>query len=135
MVTGHFDPFHDLHLDYIEQAAKYGDWLMCVVSSDRQVLLKKGKVNIPEDARRRTVDLILWGLRLDHVTVVNTWDTDASIAEALRHLCPDVLCRGGDKALADMAPPERQACDDLGIKIIHTVFKADRHGSQMINWR
>ncbi len=136
MVSGHFDPFHDMHLDYFEQAAVYGDELICIVSSDRQLLMKKGKVNIPEEGRRRIVDLVLRGIGwLPHETVINVWDADGLITDAIRFWRPQILCRGGDKTLDDMALPEPRACDDLGIKIIPTVFKADRHGSQMVDWR
>ena len=47
MVSGYFDSFHDAHLDYIKQAMGCADFLICIVASDKQVIMKKGKVNIP----------------------------------------------------------------------------------------
>ena len=134
MISGHFDPFHDGHLDYIEQAMPYGDFLICVVSSDQQLLMKKGIVNIPEEGRQCIVHLILRGLGIPALVVLNTWDTQTTlVAEALQQLKPDIFCRGGDKTLADMPLEERKVCEDLGILIVHTEFRINRHGSEMLH--
>ena len=53
MISGYFDPFHYAHLDFIKKSHEYGDWLVCVVASDEQAILKKGVVNEPEDERHR----------------------------------------------------------------------------------
>ena len=130
MISGHFDPFTHGHLSYIKQAK--GDMLLCVVSSDSQLLMKKGKVNVPEKHRLEIMDIILTGLGLPHVTVLNIWDKDTTlVAEALRFLQPAIFFRGGDKTIEDMPPEERQVCDDLGIKILHAKLEYDVHGANM----
>lgn len=130
MVSGHFDVVHQGHLSYLEQAGKCGDFIVCVVSADHQVIKKKGKVSIPEQHRARMVDLILSGLQIPHKTVINIWDKDTTlVAEAIRSLRPDIFCRGGDKVLADMPLEERQACEECGIRIVHGTLEHDIHGS------
>ena len=129
MISGHFDPFTDAHLDYIFQAMNYGSYMVCVVSSDKQLEMKKGKVNIPAVGRVRILDLILTGLHLQHRAVVNMFDEDTTlVANALRWWDPDIFCRGGDKTLDTMPPGERAVCDEFGIKIVHAEFRIDRHG-------
>ncbi len=132
MVSGHFDPFHDMHLDYIEQAAAMGGYLVCVVSSDKQLLAKKGVVHIPEENRRRIVDLVLRGLGIAHETLINGFDIETTlVADALRSLKPNIFCRGGDKTPEDMPEDEFKACLEYHIDIQYAEFKVDRHGSRM----
>ncbi|KKN63740.1 hypothetical protein LCGC14_0498440 [marine sediment metagenome] len=133
MVSGHFDPLHDGHLSYLKQAIAHGDAILCVVSSDAQLMMKKGNVNIPQRGRSNIVRLILEGMRVLNVVVVNQWDKETTlVAEALRVLKPAVFFRGGDKTIEDMPPEERQVCDELGIEIRHAVLEHDRHGARMV---
>lgn len=132
MVSGHFDPFHDLHLDYIEQAIAMGDFLICIISSDEQLFKKKGKVDIPAIKRKRILDLILTGLGSKFYSIVNTLDEDTTlVAEALDALQPNIFCRGGDKNIEDIPPEELAACNKHGIEIKHAQFRENRHGSRM----
>ena len=132
MISGHFDPFHDMHLDYIEQAATLGDYLICVVSSDKQLRKKKGIVHIPEENRRWIIDLILIGLGIEHKVLINTFDSNTMcVAEALKELKPDIFCRGGDKSEENFPPEEKQVCMDYDIRVWYSVFKIDRHGTRM----
>ena len=132
-ISGHFDPFHDMHLDYIKQALCHGDHLICIVSSDNQLLMKKNKVNIPEQGRLEIVDLVLKGLNVVHETVLNIYDTDTTlITKVLEVLKPDVLCRGGDKSLENMPIDEQKVCRALGIKVVYAEFRANRHGADIV---
>ena len=112
MVSGHFDPFHDIHLAYIKQAANYGDFILCIVSSDKQLMMKKDKVNIPDYARVEILMAILRGLGIRHKVVVNYLDKDSStIAKSLRWWKPEIFFRGNDKMLETMPPEEERACN------------------------
>ena len=134
-VTGYFDPFHDIHLDYFKQAIELRGHLLCIVGSDQQLLMKKGRFNISEGARQEIVDLILRGLNVDHETVLNTFDTNSTlIAKALETLHPNVLVRGGDKCAEDLPDAEREVCNRLHIAVLHTRFRTNRHGSGMTTW-
>ena len=131
-ISGYFDPLHDMHLDYVKKARHLGDKMICIVGSNSQLLLKKGKFNIPEESRKEIVSLVLTGLGIDNVVVVNEFDTETTlIANALRELKPDILCRSGDKTPEDMPPDEVLACQENNIKVVYTEFAEDRHGSKM----
>lgn len=132
MISGFFDPFTDAHLDYIKQASNYADKIICVVSSDTQLLKKKGKVNIPEVSRAEIAELIMRGLHINHKVVINYWDNETTlIANALEYWRPDILFRGGDKTIEDMPDDEKEVCDRMGIKVQHGKFRIDIHGSGM----
>lgn len=132
-ISGHFDPFHPMHLDYIRQAMSLGDHLVCIVGSDKQLLMKKGRYNIPEEGRREIVELILEGLGINSIAVVNTFDTETTlVANALRYFRPDVFCRGGDKTPGTIPPDEVLACQQHNIKVAYAEFKQDMHSSRML---
>lgn len=135
MISGHFDPFHHGHLSYVKQAiALMPSYLICVISSDEQLMMKKGKVNIPELHRLEIVQLILdslsWHGRLTRV-IINKCDTHSIlVVKALRKVRPDIFFRGGDKTLEDMPLTEKRVCEELGIEIRHATLEYDVHGSQ-----
>ena len=136
MISGNFDPFHHGHLSYIKQVVRLAaqdDYLVCIVSSDKQLMMKKDKVNIPESSRQEILNLILKGLRVSGVALVNEWDTETTlVAKALYAVTPRVFFRGGDKTLADMPPDERRVCEELGIEIRHARLEVDTHGKGMM---
>lgn len=133
-VSGGFDPFGDHHLDYIKQALELKpSCLVCIIMSDKQLIMKKGKVNIPEEGRKEILDLILKGLGVPFQVCINHYDNATTLIEkALEQIKPDVLFRGGDKSLATMPVEERMVCERLKIGIRHGAFKINRHGSGMI---
>ncbi len=129
MISGHFDPFHYAHLCYIKKASELGDFVICIVSSDKQVMMKKGKVNEPERERAEIVGLILDGLGISYQVLGNYVDKETTlVAEVLKVIKPDIFCRGTDKTIEDMPPEEKRVCDELGIKIVHVNGKIV-HGS------
>lgn len=128
MISGHFDPFHFAHLDYLKEASKLGN-LICVISSDKQVVRKKGVVNEPEYERGEIVFLILKGLGISSQIITNRRDDDTTlVTESLREFRPDIFCRGSDKSIEDMPSDEKGVCDDLGIEIVHIKGRV-AHGS------
>jgi len=132
MVSGHFDGFHGGHLDYLEQAAEYGD-IICIVSSDKQLLMKKGKIHMHEDERLRVVETMLKGIGCEHSAFINIWDTETpTIADALFCLNPSILFRGYDKTLDTMPGDERKVCEWLGVKVIHAKNRiGERHSTEI----
>lgn len=130
LISGHFDPFTDAHLDYLKQAMEFKKPIACIVSSDEQLLKKKGFSNIPEDDRAEIAELILAGLGANGRVFVNEYDDDKTIAQAIRAFKPNILFRGYDKTLKDMPENERLACEEMGVQIIHAKRRRDeRHGS------
>jgi cytidyltransferase-like protein len=133
MVSGFFDCFHSGHLDYLEQAVRMGD-LICVVATDKQILMKKNRVNIPEKERIWLLNTFLRGIGCNVPAVLNTWDTNTKfISEALRHFKPDILFRGYDKTLDRMPCEELEVCKELEITIVHAKNRiGERHSSEMM---
>ena len=131
MVSGNFDPFHYIHLEYIKKASALGN-LICIVSNDHQVILKKGKVNEPSCERLEILLLIFKGLGIGGEILLNVWDRDTiTITEALRLIKPDILCRGSDKTIEDMPSEEKRVCDEMGIEIVH-IEGRQMHGRDFI---
>ena len=56
--SGYFDPIHVGHIEYLEAAKKLGNWLIVIVNTDRQAILKKGKSFMPE-AERLKIRMLL----------------------------------------------------------------------------
>ena len=132
MVSGHFDPLHDIHLEYFRQAMNWGAFLLVVVASDGQVIAKKGKVNIPEAKRLWIADLVLKGLGIKHQTIINHLDRDGTVTDSLRWWRPDVFFRGNDKSPDKFPEQEAKACEDCGIRVVYARFAGERHSSEMM---
>lgn len=58
IVSGYFNPLHGGHLDMMEAAAKLGDRLLVIVNNDKQQILKKGKIILPQENRYRLVNAL-----------------------------------------------------------------------------
>lgn len=129
-IAGGFDPFHDGHLNHIEQAMKLGDCLIVLVSNDEDMIRKKGKCNIPLQARIRIVQLILRGLEFPG-EVVATFDKDGTQAETLRVIRPNIFAKGGDRTLDNMPQNEIDACREIGCKIVYGVGEQVNQSSKM----
>ena len=55
IVSGFFNPLHGGHLDMIEAARAMGDKLIVLVDNDKQQIIKKGKIILPETNRLRLI--------------------------------------------------------------------------------
>jgi len=89
--NGCFDLIHVGHLRYLNEARKYGDFLIIGLNSDRSVRTIKGpgRPIIPEDQRAE----VLAGLEvIDLVVLFEQPDPH----ELITFLRPDVLVKGGD---------------------------------------
>jgi len=133
MISGHFNGFHGGHLDYIKQAMCISDYLTCVLTSDKQLLMKGGKLNQTECERKEILEFLIkvgYG-----EVVINIWDTETTlVAEALRYFRPAVFFRGYDKTLETMPAEERKVCEELGIKIINAQNRiGERHSSEIFD--
>ena len=117
VVSGYFNPIHVGHLRMIRAAKQLADILVVIVNNDKQQVLKKGKVIIPEQDRVEIVDSIKYVDR----TVLSI-DTDGSVRATLASLrkeYPDeslIFANGGDRRSAGSIS-EAEVCQDLGIKI------------------
>lgn len=55
LAHGTFDIIHYGHLNYLEKAKSYGDYLIVLVSSDKVVKKKKGKKEATEKINVKTI--------------------------------------------------------------------------------
>jgi cytidyltransferase-like protein len=109
IVSGYFNPLHGGHLDMIEAAKKLGDYLIVVVNNDKQAVLKKGKIILDEDNRKR----LMRSLRSVDEVVLSI-DTDLSQSKSLRKIramYPEdelIFANGGDRDPNKHALPENE---------------------------
>lgn len=121
IVSGYFNPLHGGHLDMIEAAAKLGDRLIVVVNNDKQQILKKGKVILPETNRAR----LIRALR-DVDEVIIAIDEDPTVVKTLDFIAKQhpedqlVFANGGDRD-SEKAIPETEIANQYGIKLVFGV--------------
>ena len=89
--NGCFDIIHAGHVDYLEEAKSFGDFLIVGMNSDSSVRRIKGEKRpiVPEDYRAR----VLEGLRAVDCVFIFDEETPLKVIEAVR---PDVLVKGAD---------------------------------------
>ena len=51
--SGYFDPLHIGHVEYLEKAKSLGDELIVILNTDKQAIMKKGFVFMPEKEREQ----------------------------------------------------------------------------------
>jgi len=89
--NGCFDIIHAGHVDYLERAREFGDFLIVGMNSDSSIRKIKGEKRpiVPEDLRAR----VLSGLRAVDCVFIFDEETPIRVIEAVR---PDVLVKGAD---------------------------------------
>lgn len=117
IISGFFNPLHGGHLDMIEAARKLGDKLVVFVDNDKQQIIKKGKIILPEENRVR----LMRALRDVDEAYISLGDEPGQV-ETLKMLMakyPDaefVFANGGDrKGEGDII--EAEFCRLHGIKM------------------
>jgi len=95
MVSGGFDPIHEGHISYLEDAARHGD-VVVALNSDEWLMRKKGYVFMPWEARARILEAIKYVKK-----VVRVNDFDGTVCDALREIRPDIFANGGDRQNPD----------------------------------
>ncbi len=98
MTNGCFDILHAGHVRYLEDAAALGERLLVAVNTDASVRRLKGPTR-PINALARRLE-VLAGLRAVDWVVAFDEDTPQRLIAAV---APDVLVKGGDYRLADIA--------------------------------
>ena len=101
MTNGCFDLLHPGHVTYLSQAAALADVLIVAVNDDASVTRLKGS-----DRPINGIDFrmsVLAGLRSVSYVIPFSEDTPARLIEAIS---PDVLVKGGDYAISEIAGHE-----------------------------
>jgi D-glycero-beta-D-manno-heptose 1-phosphate adenylyltransferase len=96
--NGVFDLLHEGHIASLSQAAQEGDYLVVAVNGDDSVKRLKGETRPLNNEQSRTL-LIASMLIVDAVIVFHE-DTPL---ELIKHLLPDVLVKGGDYTVEQIA--------------------------------
>ena len=101
MTNGCFDLLHPGHVTYLSQAAALGDMLIVAVNEDASVTRLKGSDRPINGIDSRMS--VLAGLRSVSYVVPFSEETPARLIEAIS---PDVLVKGGDYAINEIAGHE-----------------------------
>lgn len=91
MVFGTFDVFHRGHENFLQQARKYGDFLIAVVARDKTV--EKVKKHKTKNNEKKRV-LVLKNSGLADKVVLGNLDDKYAIIKKYK---PDVICLGYDQ--------------------------------------
>ena len=116
LVGGSFDMLHPGHLELLEKAKSYGDYLVVMLTSDERIKSKKHKalpIYNQEDRRR-----IIGSLKsVDEAIIINE-EPDKNIAmKALKLVRPDIYVRTNEVNQETLAQ-EVKICQELHIELI-----------------
>jgi cytidyltransferase-like protein len=118
IVSGYFNPIHKGHIEYFQNAKSKGDKLFVIVNSDFQRALKGSKEFQDEKERKFIVE----NLRVVDKCFLSI-DKDRTVVESIKMIVKEfedvfqfAFANGGDQNNDTI--PERQICEELGIKLI-----------------
>jgi cytidyltransferase-like protein len=116
-VSGCFDLLHSGHIEFLQQAARYGD-LYVALGSDETVRDLKGRAPVLSQEERR---FMVASLSCVHRAFVSRGSGLLDFAEELREIHPDVFVVNEDGS----TPQKRALCEELGIEYV--VLKRESH--------
>ncbi len=118
IVSGHFDPIHDGHIELLEKSRKRVDFLIVILNSDQQAVLKKGKPFMKQKVRKKILEAIR------HVyLVIKSIDKDKSTCKTIEKIAKLMgkenelfFINGGDRHQGEI--PEAKICKENGIVML-----------------
>lgn len=120
IISGHWDPIHEGHINLFKEAAFLGDELYVIVNNNKQTIMKKGYCFMDDSSR-----LVIAG-SVKYVTkIFLSIDEDSTVCETLRKISDSVkgkkliFANGGDRKEGNV--PEQAVCDELNIKMVYGV--------------
>lgn len=116
MTNGCFDILHAGHVAYLNEAKKHGHRLIVAVNSDDSVKRLKGEGRPINSAQERMA--VLAGLAAVDWVVEFSEDTPQRLIEALS---PDVLVKGGDYTIDQIAGAEHVLAQGGEVKVLQFV--------------
>ena len=133
IVSGYFNPVHKGHIDYFQNAKANGDKLFVIVNSDLQRSLKGSKEFQDENERVFIVE----SLRIVDKCFLSI-DIDRTVVESIKMIFNQfgneyqlAFANGGDQK--NNTIPERQICEELGIKLIDGLGVKIQSSSWLLN--
>jgi glycerol-3-phosphate cytidylyltransferase/D-beta-D-heptose 7-phosphate kinase/D-beta-D-heptose 1-phosphate adenosyltransferase len=123
VISGYFNPVHIGHLGLIRAAKELAPYLVAIVNNDRQQLIKKGRIIMPEEDRLqivselRSVDQVLLAVD-DDTTVIKS----LRLVRSMHPMARMVFCNGGDRSsVEDVPSQEGRVCAELEIEMRYGV--------------
>lgn len=119
-VSGGFDPIHEGHLDYLQEAKKLGS-VYILLNSDEWLKRKKGYVFQTWETRARI-------LRAMGYACYEVDDSDGTVCDGISkytsllrgvHKEGMIFAKGGDRTSENT--PEQDVCKQLGIEVVFGV--------------
>ncbi len=118
IVSGYFNPIHKGHIEYFENAKKYGELLFVIVNNDYQRELK-GSTSFQDETERMKIVSSLMMVDKTFLSI----DKDRTVNETIRIIhkiygdsVQLFFANGGDQS--NDVIPERAICIELDIKLI-----------------
>lgn len=112
-VSGGFSPPHEGHMEYLSDAAAFGN-VIVLLNSDEWLMRKTGSVFMKWESRRRVLEC----LRFVHC-VLPAMDDDGTVCRSLDNL-KDIISyfgKGGDRTSSNT--PEAEFCEKYEIPVIY----------------
>lgn len=132
IVSGYFNPIHKGHLELFKRAKDLGDYLFVIVNSDLQRELKGSNEFMKEDERLEIIQNIK---SVNHSMI--SIDKDRTQCETLKFLFEKysktyklTFANGGDQNNDTI--PEKEVCEELGIKLIDGLGKKIQSSSWLL---
>jgi cytidyltransferase-like protein len=120
IISGYFDPIHVGHIEYLQLAKKLcgeNGKLIAILNNDKQCELKKGKVFMPQEERKKILESVRF---IDEVFL--SIDIDKSVCESIKFIAEKykgkeiIFAKGGDRFVYEI--PEAEICKKYNIKIV-----------------
>jgi len=122
VIAGKFDPPHEGHIAHIKAAAKLGNFLYVITHSDDIVAKSsaKGVCLLKYEVRRDLLQglLLLYGI---NGKVVQSIDTDGTVAMTLEAIMPHIFAKGGDRMPHNMPNDELHVCRKIKCEVVYDV--------------
>jgi FAD synthetase len=121
---GTFDILHLGHLNYFEQAKKYGDYLIVVIARDETKKKQNKKLTFNEQER---LDLVKNLEIVDEAVLGNLNDH----FQVIRNQKPNIICLGYDQPIKEELLKEEFS--NLKIKVVRAkAFQPEKYKSSLI---
>ena len=118
IVSGYFNPLHRGHIEYFHEPNQQGNFLVVIINNDVQRSLKKSKEFMDDKERALIVNELEV---VDEVFI--SIDLDKTVKESIKQIFKTysdkyecIFANGGDQNNEQI--PEKQICDELGVKLI-----------------
>ena len=133
IVSGYFNPIHNGHLEYFNNAKNLADELFVIVNSDLQRALKESKEFQKEDERL----FIVQNIKAVDTAIISI-DKDRTVCASIEAIFETYgdqyqlgFANGGDQE--NNSIPEAPICKELGIQLIDGLGDKIQSSSWLLN--